>query len=152
MNTNQKKNYQKIWKNIESQLKKNKREIKRTEAEDSNEENNKYIQIMKNNKLKASMINKAEEMKVSIPDELLEQWINYFIEDPVQKFAEEIELLDKILMQKDEVTYSIDFRKKEGKYILILTIIYMYDIFWVDGCLLLNNYKLNPYMLFHWSI
>ena len=104
MNTNQKKNYQKIWKNIESQLKKNKREIKRTEAEDSNEENNKYIQIMKNNKLKASMINKAEEMKVSIPDELLEQWINYFIEDPVQKFAEEIELLDKILMQKDEVT------------------------------------------------
>ena len=78
------------------------------------------VNLMDDESLKTFMINKVKEKSNSIPKEIIDQWINYFIEERTRKnliseFELEIDALNKIWKTINYYSYKIDFLSEEGK-------------------------------------
>ena len=65
------------------------------------QKNEDQISNLEDEDLKTFMINRVKEKSTSIPEEIVDQWVNYFIEertrkDLISEFELEIDALDKI--------------------------------------------------------
>ena len=65
------------------------------------QKNEDQVDNLEDEDLKTLMINRVKEKSTSIPEEIIDQWVNYFIEertrkDLISEFELEIDALDKI--------------------------------------------------------